>query len=150
LARENCRRIGLDDFEKFSGARTHEITRFSLFKKIEVVYYYVFMVNQKFYSFPRIGFFSIAFTLLFFTANMPAFADSEQRISKGMTKAQVQKIYGEPDQITDTSEGETWTYTKGLSKAFIPFYSLAHNPIRIIVVTFHNGRVASYSAQRGD
>jgi hypothetical protein len=92
LARENCRRIGLDDFEKFSGARTHEITRFSLFKKIEVDYYYVFMVNQKFYSFPRIGFFSIAFTLLFFTANMPAFADSEQRISKGMTRRRSRKF----------------------------------------------------------
>jgi hypothetical protein len=38
-------------------------------------------------------------------------------------------------------------YTKGLSKGLIPFYGLFSNPLKIIVITFHRGRVASYAVQ---
>jgi hypothetical protein len=36
---------------------------------------------------------------------------------------------------------------KGLSKAFIPFYGMFSNPIKIIVITFRGGRVVSYAVQ---
>jgi hypothetical protein len=62
-------------------------------------------------------------------------------------EAQVERLYGEPDTRTETESGSSWTYTKGLSKAFIPFYGLFSHPIKIIVITFRNGRVVSYAAQ---
>ena len=49
-------------------------------------------------------------------------------IHTGMTEAQVEKLYGEPDTRTETESGTSWTYTKGLGKAMIPFYGLFSNP----------------------
>jgi hypothetical protein len=69
------------------------------------------------------------------------------QIRRGMTKAQVEKIYGEPNQRTETDSGTTWTYIKGMSKAFIPFYGAFHSPTTI-VVNFHGNRVASYSVEQ--
>jgi SmpA / OmlA family len=76
-----------------------------------------------------------------------AAGDDTPKIHKGMTEAQVEKLYGEPDTRTETESGTSWTYTKGMGKAMIPFYALFNNPIKIIVITFHDGRVVSYAVQ---
>ncbi len=78
----------------------------------------------------------------------PLRADDDNKpkahLAKGMTKAQVKKIYGDPESTTQHDSGETWTYVKDKAKAFIPF---AGSP-KIVVVTFNNsGKVISYSAQ---
>ena len=75
-------------------------------------------------------------------------AAEASQIHRGMTEAQVQKVYGEPDQRTETDSGMTWTYVKGMSKAFIPFYAIFGHPIKMIVVNFRHGRVASYAVQQ--
>ena len=94
---------------------------------------------------------SIAIIASFITLAVPTAAtaaeDDAIKIHKGMTEQQVEKIYGEPDTRTETESGTSWTYTKGLSKAFIPFYGLFNNPIKIIVITFRAGRVVSYAIQ---
>src|ERR1700730_16557847 len=76
-----------------------------------------------------------------------AAGDDVPPIHTGMTEAQVEKLHGEPDTRTEIESGTSWTYTKGLGKAMIPFYGLFSNPIKIIVITFHHGRVASYAVQ---
>ena len=77
-----------------------------------------------------------------------AAAGDAPQIHRGMTEAQVERLYGEPDQRTETESGVTWTYIKGLSKAFIPFYGAFGHPVKTIVVTFRHGRVVSYAVER--
>lgn len=74
-------------------------------------------------------------------------ADDTPQIHRGMTKEQVERIYGKPNQRTETDSGTTWTYIKGMSRAFIPFYGAFHSPTTI-VVNFHGNRVASYSVEQ--
>jgi hypothetical protein len=73
--------------------------------------------------------------------------DDIPQIHTGMTQAEVIKLYGEPDTRTDTENGTTWTYTKGLGKAMIPFYGAFNHSIKVIVITFRRGRVTSYAVQ---
>lgn len=47
---------------------------------------------------------------------------SKRRPHHGMTKAQVRKWYGEPDDIRVTSRGETWSYFFNRGHYFIPYY----------------------------
>jgi hypothetical protein len=47
---------------------------------------------------------------------------SKQRPRLGMTRAQVRKRYGEPDNIHVTSRGETWFYFFNRGHYFIPYY----------------------------
>ena len=83
-----------------------------------------------------------------FCLSTPLRADDDDKpkghLAKGMTKAQVKKIYGDPDGTSHHDSGETWTYVKDKAKAFIPF---AGGP-KVTVVTFNNGgKVISYSSQ---
>lgn len=80
---------------------------------------------------------------------VPTFGEAAEtsQLRKGMTEAQVEKVYGEPDQRTETDSGLTWTYVKGMSKALIPIYGIFSHP-EMIVVNFRHGRVASYAVQR--
>ena len=94
-----------------------------------------------------IAFIAAAFMALGVPRTGRAAGGDTPQIHTGMTEAQVEKIYGEPDTRTETESGTSWTYTKGMSKAFIPFYGLLSNPIKIIVVTFRHGRVVSYAVQ---
>jgi outer membrane protein assembly factor BamE (lipoprotein component of BamABCDE complex) len=74
-------------------------------------------------------------------------ADETSQLHTGMTQAEVQKLYGEPDTTTETQNGTMWSYTKGMGKAMIPFYGLFSHPIKVVVITFRKGRVVSYAAQ---
>jgi outer membrane protein assembly factor BamE (lipoprotein component of BamABCDE complex) len=47
---------------------------------------------------------------------------SKVRPHKGMTKAQVRKLYGDPDNQQVTSSGETWSYFFNRGHYFIPYY----------------------------
>jgi outer membrane protein assembly factor BamE (lipoprotein component of BamABCDE complex) len=47
---------------------------------------------------------------------------SKIRPHRGMTKAQVRKIYGDPDNQQVTSRGETWFYFFNAGHYFIPYY----------------------------
>jgi hypothetical protein len=38
-----------------------------------------------------------------------------------MPEKQVRALYGDPDTVTSSGDGETWTYTKGMGRMFIPF-----------------------------
>ena len=69
------------------------------------------------------------------------------KIHKGMTEAQVEKLYGEPDERSESDTGTTWTFTQIKSKAFIPFYGAFSHGIKVIIVTFRHGRVVSYEVQ---
>jgi hypothetical protein len=73
--------------------------------------------------------------------------DETPQIHTGMTQAEVMKLYGEPDTRMDTESGTTWTYTKGIGKAMIPFYGAFNHSIKVIVITFRRGRVISYAVQ---
>jgi hypothetical protein len=75
-------------------------------------------------------------------------AGDAPQIHRGMTMAQVEKLYGEPDRRTETESGTTWVYIKGMSKAFIPFYGAFGHNIKTIEVTFRHSRVVSYSVEQ--
>jgi hypothetical protein len=94
---------------------------------------------------------SVAIIAAFIALGVPkagtAAGDDAVKIHKGMTEEQVEKLYGDPDTRTETESGTSWTYTKGMGKAMIPFYGLFSNPIKIIVITFRGGRVVSYAVQ---
>jgi outer membrane protein assembly factor BamE (lipoprotein component of BamABCDE complex) len=47
---------------------------------------------------------------------------SKRRPHRGMTKAQVRKTYGDPDNQQVTSRGETWFYFFNKGHYFIPYY----------------------------
>jgi outer membrane protein assembly factor BamE (lipoprotein component of BamABCDE complex) len=47
---------------------------------------------------------------------------SKRRPHRGMTKTQVRKWYGEPNDIRVTSRGETWFYFFNRGHYFIPYY----------------------------
>lgn len=70
------------------------------------------------------------------------------QIHKGMTEAQVEKIYGEPDERGENDTGTTWTYTNIGAKAFIPFFGAFSHSIKVIIVNFRHGRVFSYEIQQ--
>ena len=77
----------------------------------------------------------------------PLRADDDDKpkghLSKGMTKVQVRKMYGDPDGTSHHDDGETWTYVKDKAKAFIPF---AGGP-KVIVVTFDTkGKVVKFTS----
>ena len=44
------------------------------------------------------------------------------RPHRGMTRAQVRKIYGDPDNQQVTSRGETWFYFFNKGHYWIPYY----------------------------
>lgn len=68
--------------------------------------------------------------------------DDKRHLAKGMTKAQVRKMYGDPDHTSGGSQGETWTYVHDKAKAFLPFVG---GP-KIITVTFgKGGKVVEYN-----
>jgi SmpA / OmlA family len=77
-----------------------------------------------------------------------AAGDAPQPLHKGMTEAQVEKLYGEPDERSESDSGTTWTYTKIGAKAFIPFVGAFNHSIKVITVTFRRGRVASYDVEQ--
>jgi outer membrane protein assembly factor BamE (lipoprotein component of BamABCDE complex) len=47
---------------------------------------------------------------------------SKVRPHRGMTKAQVRKLYGHPDNQQVTSRGETWSYFFNAGHYWIPYY----------------------------
>ena len=47
---------------------------------------------------------------------------SKVRPHRGMTKAQVRRAYGDPDNMHVTSRGETWSYFFNRGHYFIPYY----------------------------
>src|SRR5690242_3551200 len=47
---------------------------------------------------------------------------SKIRPHRGMTTAQVRKLYGDPDDQRVTSHGETWFYFFNRGHYFIPYY----------------------------
>jgi outer membrane protein assembly factor BamE (lipoprotein component of BamABCDE complex) len=47
---------------------------------------------------------------------------SKIRPHRGMTTAQVRKLYGDPDDQKVTSRGETWFYFFNRGHYFIPYY----------------------------
>ena len=78
----------------------------------------------------------------------PLRADDDDKpkahLSKGMSKTQVKKIYGDPDGTSHHDDNtETWTYVKDKAKAFLPFVG---GP-KVIIVTFDGkGKVIKYSS----
>ena len=56
----------------------------------------------------------------------------------------MEKLYGEPDDRSESDTGTTWTSTKIGAKAFIPFFGAFSHSIKVIVVKFRHGRVVSY------
>ena len=71
-----------------------------------------------------------------------------QPLHKGMTEAQVEKLYGEPDERSESDSGTTWTYTKIGAKAFIPIIGAFSHSIKVITVTFRHGRLTSYDVEQ--
>jgi hypothetical protein len=62
----------------------------------------------------------------------------------GMSRSQVVRLYGEPDFVSATPRGETWTYRFDTWKFAVPYYSMAAK-IKTGTVTFNgSGRVADY------
>jgi hypothetical protein len=55
-------------------------------------------------------------------ASSRASDDGFQPPVRGETRDQVIAQYDEPDQVFQSSEGETWVYFLGKAKQFIPFY----------------------------
>lgn len=47
---------------------------------------------------------------------------SKIRPHRGMTKSQIRKLYGDPDNQRVTSSGETWSYFFNKGHYFIPYY----------------------------
>jgi hypothetical protein len=66
-----------------------------------------------------------------------------QKPVKGMSKARVREIYGKPDEIMQTGDGEMWTYSKGNLKRLIPFYF--GTPSVMNVFFNESGHVISYT-----
>jgi hypothetical protein len=77
-----------------------------------------------------------------------AAGDVPQPLHKGMTEAQVEKLYGEPNERSESDSGTTWTYTKIGAKAFIPFFGAFSHSIKVITVTFRHGRLTSYDVEQ--
>jgi hypothetical protein len=56
--------------------------------------------------------------------------------------------YDEPMMVVQTREGETWGYTFGLAKKFIPFYG-PFTDTKVLLVHFDkSGRVTSWKAEK--
>lgn len=56
------------------------------------------------------------------TAEQEPSEPSKIRPHRGMTRLQVRKIYGDPDNQQVTSRGETWFYFFNAGHYFIPYY----------------------------
>jgi outer membrane protein assembly factor BamE (lipoprotein component of BamABCDE complex) len=81
--------------------------------------------------------------------NLTSSADDFKRPTKGMSKTQVRAIYGDPDDVIYTDAGETWTYTSGTGRAFIPFYGAFTRPSVLVLIFNARGRLRSYSFNQG-
>jgi len=46
---------------------------------------------------------------------------SEKKPHIGMTQGQVRNMYGDPDNVSQTGDGEVWTYWFNKGHAFIPY-----------------------------
>ena len=72
--------------------------------------------------------------------------DSTKPPFKGMTKAQAQHFYGDPDSIGHRDGEELWTYVlnrgEALSKSFIPFNF--NDKVRYRLLTFKDGKVVDF------
>ncbi len=77
-----------------------------------------------------------------FSTPLRADDDDKRHLAKGMTKAQVRKMYGDPEHTSRSSNGEIWTFVQDKAKAFLPF---AGGP-KIVTVTFgKSGKVVEYN-----
>ena len=70
----------------------------------------------------------------------------DQRLTVGMTKDDVRKQFGDPQNTAMSSDGtEIWTYSDH-AKAFIPYYSLSGGKFHHTMVTFDkDAKVKSWS-----
>jgi outer membrane protein assembly factor BamE (lipoprotein component of BamABCDE complex) len=73
-------------------------------------------------------------------------SDLERQLKVGMTKAEVEKLFGKPGNIASSSDGsEVWQYSD-TAKAFIPFYAIGGGKFKNIMVTFDSeGKVRSWT-----
>jgi outer membrane protein assembly factor BamE (lipoprotein component of BamABCDE complex) len=73
-------------------------------------------------------------------------SDPEQQLKVGMTKAEVEKLFGKPGNVASSSDGsEVWQYND-TAKAFIPFYAIGGGKFKNIMVTFDaDGKVRSWT-----
>ena len=57
-------------------------------------------------------------------------------------------LYGDPDAVTSSGDGESLTYTKGMGRMFIPFAGAFMHPSILIVMFNSSGRVMTWSLQQ--
>ena len=69
---------------------------------------------------------------------------SEKNPEVGMTKAQVIALYGKTDNVSISSEGETWIYNLNMGEAFIPF-NFGYRPKLRVIYFGQDGLVKSWS-----
>src|SRR5271156_1504251 len=96
------------------------------------------------------SFFTVGITCLAVAFSMPVTsrADDFKKPAKGMTQKQVRALYGDPDTVTSSGDGESWTYTKGTGRMFIPFAGAFMHPSILIVIFNNAGRVTTWSLQQ--
>jgi outer membrane protein assembly factor BamE (lipoprotein component of BamABCDE complex) len=96
------------------------------------------------------NFLALFITCLVVTFSIPAisWADDFKKPAKGMSEKQVRALYGDPDTVTSSGEGETWTYTKGMGRMFIPFAGAFMHPSILVVIFNNSGRVTTWSLQQ--
>ena len=78
------------------------------------------------------------------SGNTAAQKPSEKNPEVGMTKDQVIAMYGKTDNISMSSEGETWTYNLNMGEQFIPF-NFGYRPKLRIIHFDKEGKVTHWS-----
>jgi outer membrane protein assembly factor BamE (lipoprotein component of BamABCDE complex) len=96
------------------------------------------------------NFLTLYITCLVVAFSMPVTsrADDFKKPVKGMSQKQVRSLYGDPDTVTSSGDGETWTYTKGMGRMFIPFAGAFMHPSILVVMFNNSGRVTTWSLQQ--
>ena len=62
----------------------------------------------------------------------------------GMSRQEVQRLYGEPKFVSQSPRGEIWSYTFDAWKFHIPYYNLAAKAKTGTVIFDASGRVKDY------
>ena len=73
-----------------------------------------------------------------------AAGSQEKNPEVGMTKDQVEALYGKTNNIRVGSDGETWVYNLNMGEAFIP-WNFGYRPKTRIIEFGQDGKVKSWS-----
>ncbi len=74
---------------------------------------------------------------------------SEKHPHVGMTEDQIRDMYGDPDNVSHTDQGEVWHYWFNKGHAFIP-YNFGYKPRTGTFIFDDSGRLRSFDYNDGD